>query len=178
MNTSDFEKAGSGKTRFGAPIKRGEKVMVPIVREDFQERFMELYDGAAESKQLLDEMKEMKAQKEHDPVVLHELERKQERQYMVMEIKTKQLWLDLQDHYNIWGKNIGLRDGFVLVECLASDNPFRKMKGLGMGIGLPGGPVRAIPTEDDIPDDAPEHVKRVLRKILAMMRELDSELED
>lgn len=181
MNTKDFEGAGSGKTRIGAPIRRGEKVLVPILREDFQERFLQIYDLADEAVKLTEEHNEAEMTVDgRDEIAFADLGKRMEISQMTCEIKTKQLWLDIQMHYNIWNRSIGVRDGFVLVECREDANPINKLKrkmgrlgGMSAGFIGPDAKHKMLLSESDIPADAPEEVKQVLRKLIEIMRDFD-----
>lgn len=175
MNTGDFE-GKMGGTRLGYPIKHGEKVIVPIIREDFQERFMELYDIGVELQGLHDDVKELKGAAEPNEAAIYEARKKFDKGRMAGDIKRAQLWLDIQTHYDIWAKDIGVRDGFVLVECREDEaalNSFRSGLGMSMGIGRPGQASKQMLSEADIPEDAPEEVKVVLKKLLKIMGEFD-----
>lgn len=178
MNTSDFEKAGdSNKTRLGNPIKRGDKIIVPLLREDFQERFLAIYDGANEVSQIKDEWRETSAQKDAKEEQLYPLRKRGERLESLMQMRMCQLWFDIQEQYDLWGKELclGIRDGFALVAVSKQDAPMQKLRGqLGIGFGTPGGKINNLLSESDIPQDMPEPMKAVLRKLLGLMKDLDT----
>ena len=101
------------RTRIGR-IKKGEKVITPILTEPLQE----LYDARYIAQNTMDDaLEETKEETDSDSKKITP-EQAKKLWFICKEAyaKDREFWEKVHTQYNTWNKHIGIRDGYALVE--------------------------------------------------------------
>ena len=128
-------------------VGKGEKIIVMMISEPLQDKFNHMDQSREELKWMLDEVDKLRKLGVEIPEEKYAALYRQKAKHEMLRLE---FWSAVNEQYGLWHKeNIGIRDGYCLVERKALPDPVEFMKELrkfvqerlGEDFEVGGGPV-------------------------------------
>lgn len=107
-------------------IRKGDKIIITLISEPLQEKYIEILKKREEQEELIEKMKALY----DSPVDMPDADA---RQIHLLNYEAGKLradfWFSLNDQYNLWkSPAIGIRNGFCIVKTLGPEDFIKRLK--------------------------------------------------